>query len=208
MNKEVVPIHQMCAVDGGNSEVIQMSSVQALKEKVYEYMLKYLQVKKYPIQIRLEEVNVNHLVLYILGPIIQVVNFQNTSRRSIKVQRVMEIVGLNSQTRGYKKFVVNDRISIIDQVSIFVIESKHTKLDLGIRQCLLAMYDIFNYREKGKGYGFVTIGEEWRMIVYDGSKYQMTESFFAVFGEIDTNKNLWIEECWIVAECVLVAWGN
>ena len=52
-----------------------------------------------------------------------------------------------------------------------------------MRQCLLAMKVIRDRNRDGKVYGFVTTGELWQMIEYDGTSFRMTHSIIVVFGK-------------------------
>jgi len=204
--REAVPVRDMLAVEAGNRNGMGASDMQALKDEVYGRMQEYVQIEGYPMEASVKEVNINDLVLYILGPII--LSFQKASKRAVRLRREMEIIASDYETGGYEEFVVIDRISTTEHVMVFIIESKRTTVGLGIRQCLLAMFDMFKHCGNGKAYGFVTTGEQWRMIVYDGTRFQMTETFFALFGAMDTNKDRWMRECSVVVECVLFALNN
>ena len=204
--REAVPVRDMLVVEAGNRNGMGASDMQALKDEVYGRILEYVQIEGYPMEASVKEVNVNDLVLYILGPII--LSFQKASKRGVRLRREMEIVSSDYETGGYEEFVVIDRISSTEHVMVVIIESKRTTVGLGIRKCLLAMFDMFKHSRKGKAYGFVTTGEQWRMIVYDGTRFRMTETFFALFGAMDSNKDRWMRECSVVVECVLFALNN
>lgn len=204
--REAVPVRDILAMEACNCSGIGASDMQALKDEVYGRMLEYVQIEGYPMEGNVKEVNVNDLVLYILGPII--FSFQKASKRRVRLRREMEIISSDYETGVYEEFVVIDRISTTDHVMVFIIESKSTTVGLSIRKCLLAMFDMLKHSGKGKAYGFVTTGEQWRMIVYDGTRFRMTETFFALFGAMDSNKDRWMRECSVVVECVLFALNN
>ncbi|PUU80209.1 hypothetical protein B9Z19DRAFT_1173202 [Tuber borchii] len=200
-----IPVQRMLSEAKCEIEGIRANTVDAMKEKVYARILEYIQIEGYPSEasIWFKEVNVNDLVLYILGPIL--FDFQKETGREIKLRREMELVSSDSQTGGFEEFVIVDTISTTETSFLLIIESKRTTLGHGIRQCLLAMYDMFSYNQGGKAYGFVTTGELWRMIQYDGTKFQMTETFHCLFGEIGQEKGRWMEEFSVVVECILAA---
>jgi len=151
--------------------------------------------------------NVNDLVLFILGPII--LKYQSATGRKIRLHREMELVAPDTRTGGYEEFVIVDNISIKEHRFVLVIECKESALGHGIRQCLLALYDMFCLnRREGKLYGFVTTGEQWRMVTYDGTTLQMTDPFFALFGKLRQEKQRWMEEFSVVVDCLLIALHN
>jgi len=43
-----------------------------------------------------------------------------------------------------------------------------------MKQCLLAMKDMRDNNGVGKVYGFITIGDSWRMFSYNGTEWQMS----------------------------------
>ncbi|PUU80207.1 hypothetical protein B9Z19DRAFT_1063653 [Tuber borchii] len=200
-----IPVRRMLSEAYCGIEGIRVNAVDAMKEKVYARILEHIQIKGYPSEasIGFRDLNVNDLVLYILGPIM--FDFQKETGREIKLRREIELVSSDSPTGGFEEFVIVDTISTTETSFILIIESKQTTLGHGIRQCLLAMYDMFSHNGGGKAYGFVTTGELWRMIRYDGTKFQMTEIFHCLFGEIGQQKSRWMEEYSVVVECILVA---
>jgi len=57
-----------------------------------------------------------------------------------------------------------------------------------MKQCLLAMRDVWDNNGGGVMYGFVTIGESWRILRYDRKPFKRTERMdvlFELMGEIN-----------------------
>ena len=54
---------------------------------------------------------------------------------------------------------------------VLVAESKKSPTGEAKRQCMLAMNDMWDHNNSGEVYGFVTTGEWWRMIKYDGTTF-------------------------------------
>jgi len=57
-----------------------------------------------------------------------------------------------------------------------IIEAKRSFVAKALRQCLLAMYDMRANNGRGKVYGFVTTGEFWQMLEYDGAFFQKSNT--------------------------------
>jgi len=157
--------------------------LEATKEIVYDRIVEYLQIGGHPTEWdpAFEESSVNNLIYSVIGPIIR--NFiRTTGRRSIQLQTEKEIVSEDGETGGREEFAIMDLISEDEEVFIFIIEAKRTSVGKGMRQCFLALKDARDDHNKGEGivYGFITTGEDWRMIKYDGT-FQMTEKFKMLF---------------------------
>ncbi|RPB29519.1 hypothetical protein L211DRAFT_776092, partial [Terfezia boudieri ATCC MYA-4762] len=71
--------------------------------------------------------------------------------------------------------------------------------------CLLAMRDMRGNNGQGMVYGFVTTGEDWRMLSYDGTNFRMTRKFNAMFDGMEEDKVRWMKDYCIVVECMLFA---
>jgi len=200
-----IPVRDMLKEVNHEVGCMEEGALKALKAKVYSRIVEYIRIEGFPLEANpgFMEVNVNDLVLYILGPII--LDFQNVTGREIQLRREMELIAPDSETGGYEEFVVVDTISTACQSFVFIIESKRTTLIHAISQCLLAMYDIYHTNAEGKIYGFVTMGEQWRMVSYDGEKFQMTDTFLVLFGAMRQQKGRWMEDFSVIVECILVA---
>ncbi|KAF8427482.1 hypothetical protein EV426DRAFT_590297 [Tirmania nivea] len=74
-----------------------------------------------------------------------------------------------------------------------------------MKQCLLAMKDMRGNNGQGMVYGFVTTGEDWRMLSYDGTNFRMTRKFNAMFDGMEEDKVRWMKDYSILIECMLFA---
>ena len=86
---------------------------------------------------------------------------------------------------GQKGFAV-DLVSGDEEVFIFIIEAMTSLVGKAMRQGFLAMKDARDGNNKGQGviYGFITTGEDWRMVKYDG-KFQITNKFTVLWDNMD-----------------------
>lgn len=67
-----------------------------------------------------------------------------------------------------------DMIEVTGQSFIFVIEAKRSSLGEAMKQCLLAMKDIQDNNGGGDVYGFITTGDSWQILRYDGTSIDVT----------------------------------
>ena len=74
-----------------------------------------------------------------------------------------------------------------------------------MRECLLTMSDMWNNHGKGEIYGFVTTGDVWGMVRYDGSTFQMSNLFTVLFYTMGKEKERWMKESSIVVDCITAA---
>ena len=84
---------------------------------------------------------------------------------------------MDGETGGSGEFSVMDLVSVTDEKFVIIIEAKRASLGQGMKQCLLATKDGWDNNGGGVIYGFVTTGDHWRMIRYDGtvnSRYKHT----------------------------------
>lgn len=77
-----------------------------------------------------------------------------------------------------------------------------------MRQCLLAMKDVRDNNGGGVVYGFVTTGESWQMLRYDGKDFCLPRKIHSVFGRMDEDKDLWMKDCFVLVDCFNVALGR
>jgi len=77
-----------------------------------------------------------------------------------------------------------DNISITEKKFVFVGESKKSCAGEALKQCLLALKDARDNNGGGSVYGFVTTGEQWRMIRYDGTSFVLSDIFQTLFGAV------------------------
>ena len=56
-------------------------------------------------------------------------------------------------------------------------------------------------------YGFVTTGEYWQMVRYDGMEFRKTRNITALFGGVDGDP-VWMKDCSIIVDCIEAALRN
>ncbi|RPB00103.1 hypothetical protein L873DRAFT_1651080, partial [Choiromyces venosus 120613-1] len=98
-------------------------------------------------------------------------------------------------------------ISVNVERFIFIVEVKRS-LGQGLKQCLLAMKDMQEINGEGTVYGFVTTGEQWQMLEYDGVSFSKTDAMITVFDSMETEQEKWLEENSILVECMNYALSN
>ncbi|RPB13386.1 hypothetical protein P167DRAFT_112262 [Morchella conica CCBAS932] len=107
-----------------------------------------------------------------------------------------------------EEFVMMDMISVMEQYSVLVIEAKRSSLGEAMKQCLLAMKDMRDNNSGGEVYGFVTTGETWRMLRYDGISFKMTRKIEVLFEGMGQEKGLWMKDYSALVDCMYVALSN
>ena len=150
-----------------------------------------------------KEANINNIVYAILSTILYDVR-ENTGRTQLHIHREASIVGIRGVTGGYEEFVMMNHISRDEHRYIMVVEAKRGNIELGLIQCLLSMRDMRN-NNAIEVYGFVTNGEYWAMVIYDGKCFRKTPPMVVFFRGIKNNKELWIEEYSIIVDCITAA---
>jgi hypothetical protein len=182
--------------------------LEATKEMVYDYILQYLLVEGYPTHADedFKEAGIKDLVLYIIGPILG--DFiRLTGHKSVKLLREKEIVSSDGVTRGTEEFVMVDLIGVGVKKYIFIVVPKSTSLGLAMKECLLAMKDMRDNNGGGEVYGFITIGEYWRMLRYDGKEFCITRDIHVLFQGMDQEKEKanWMKDYSVIVDCMYVA---
>ena len=163
-------------------------NLQDTKEKVYGRIVEYLEFEPYPTMASdyFKEVNISDLVFAILSPIMS--DFRRKSNRigtGLMLCREKEIVSVDSETGGYEEFVMMDIISVTEEKFVLVIEAKTSNLGSAMKQLLLSLRDL---NGQGAVYGFTTTGDDWQMIIYDGSTFTTTEKFSVMFPSMGQGK--------------------
>ena len=59
----------------------------------------------------------------------------------------------------------------MEEKFVLIFEGKRSSVGEAMKQCLLALQDARDNNGEGKVYGFITVGDHWRMLCYDGSKF-------------------------------------
>lgn len=179
-----------------------------LKSKVYERIVEYLDVEGYPTMASddFKEININDLVYTVLAPVIS--NYKSSTSKPMRLLRKKEIVSVDSVTGGDEEFVVVNMLSVTEEKFVLVIEAKRDNLGSAIKQCLLSMKDMRDIDGSGTVYGFVTVGDVWQMIHYDGTTFGMGEDFKILFPTMATDKERWMKDFSVIVDCLYFALDN
>ena len=71
---------------------------------------------------------------------------------------------------------------------VLVIEAKRSNMGSAMKQLLLSLKDMRDLNGQGPTvYGFTTTGDVWQMVIYDGSKFKVTDDFKVVFPKMKSN---------------------
>ncbi|KAI5839545.1 hypothetical protein DFP73DRAFT_561270 [Morchella snyderi] len=70
---------------------------------------------------------------------------------------------------------------------VLVVEAKTVSLGEARKQCFLSLKDMRDNNGGGSVYGFITTGDSWRMVSYDGT-FQMSEKMEVLFDTMDDDK--------------------
>jgi len=207
-----IPVGQMLAETSqelaGASCVIRgtrENSIKITKETVSIRIMEYVNFEGYPTEAcpDFKRANVNDLILSIIGPILWDFNIV-LDEGDILLRRQKELISTDSKTGGHGEFVLIEEAAFGKELLILIIESKPSPGET-IKHCLLAMKDMWDNNAKGRAYGFVTTGEDWRMVRYDGIAFQVTERFAAMFTTGADERDRWIKEILVLVDCIIAA---
>ena len=206
----MVPVQHM--LDNSALEGLGAETISKTKETIYDNLVRHILVEGYPAEGNEDfgERNVNDLVYAMIIPILsdfircQVGN-QVGRKRDVQLRREKVIVSTDGETGGKEEFVVVDLISVTEEKFLLIIEAKRPSLENAMKQCLLAMKDAGDNNSEGKVYGFVTTGESWRMLSYDGRDFGVTRKFELLFEGMDQDKELWMKDYSALVECMYFA---
>ncbi|KAF8466159.1 hypothetical protein BDZ91DRAFT_725638 [Kalaharituber pfeilii] len=183
-------------------------AIKTVKDEVYKQIVRYLDVEVHPLdRANFMESNVNDLVLLIILPIIQEFK-RKTGRKTVKLFREKQIISTDLQTGGYEDFVVVDAVSITEHKYVLIVEAKRESIGAAMGQCLLAMKDMCDSNHGGVVYGFVTSGDSWRMLSYDGVTFVVSEELQAMFETMGKDKPRWLRDYSLLVDCVYAALSN
>lgn len=178
--------------------------IKSTKEKVFCRIAEYLQFEGYPTEAGpdFKRANINDLILYIIGPIMWDFGIELDEGNAL-LRREKEIISPDSKTGGYGEFVVVEKCGPgVCESYILIIESKPSPGE-GIKHCLLAMKDMWSNNARGKVYGFVTTGDDWRMLSYDGITFDMTEKIAVL--STSWSRDRWMKEGSVLVDCIIAA---
>ncbi|RPB26528.1 hypothetical protein L211DRAFT_770070, partial [Terfezia boudieri ATCC MYA-4762] len=101
-----------------------------------------------------------------------------------------------------------DLVSVAEERFVLIVEAKRSSLGQAMKQCLLAMKDMRDNNGEGEVYGFVTTGESWQVVIYDGVTFQLSGKVDLVFPWMGQAKQKWMKECGIIVDCINMALTN
>ena len=122
----------------------------------------------------------------------------------MRLEREKAIISTDKETGGEEEFVVVDRISVGEEGFVIIIEGKQGTSGEALKQCLLSLKDARDQNSGGAVYGFITTGEFWRMLRYDGT-FQMTNKMEVLFDTMEEEKGRWMKENSALVDCMYVA---
>jgi len=95
----------------------------------------------------------------------------------------------------------------LQQNFVSIVEAKKVSLGEARKQCFLSMRDMQENNGGGTIYGFITTGDSWRMVSYDGT-FKITEKMELLFDTMDEDKQRWMEDYSVLVDCLNVALSN
>lgn len=177
-------------------EKTKISNIIEIKEKVYDRLIDRLLAEGYPESTisPYKEANVTDFVGDILTTIVSYFKRINNNN-NIFIHREKEIISEDFETGGVEEFVIVDIISVTKTKNILIVEAKRENLIQGIKQCLLSLKDSWDTNKDNKPvYGLLTDGIDWRLIIYEPNDIQISSKFSALFEDMYTEKDEWIND--------------
>ncbi|KAF8427484.1 hypothetical protein EV426DRAFT_715056 [Tirmania nivea] len=211
LDRKSIPVETML---NSTFKGLEPDAMSKTKELVFDLLTRHILIEGYPgNNTDYTEASINDLVYAIINPVIS--DFilcqkkQQAGREMISLLREKEVISVDGETGGKEEFLVKDLIGpTINGSYIFVVEAKRTAMVEAMKQCLLSMKDMGDSNGGGVVFGFVTTGQDWRMLSYDCKEFRLTQSFQVVFDGMATKKTRWMEDYSIVVDCILFALSN
>jgi len=196
-----VPINKMIRE---RSVLLQKDTVLEIKNKVYEGLVNYLNVAGYPTEAckDFNTLNINDIVAFTIYPILAL--FKRKTSRRLHLSREKEISTMGPYTIAMEDFVVCECISVGKKNYVAMVDVKKVSLGEARKQCFLAMKDMRDSNGGGIVYGFITNGDSWRMISFNG-EFEISEKIELIFDSMAQDKNRWMKDYSILIDCLNVA---
>ncbi|KAL0633576.1 hypothetical protein Q9L58_007536 [Maublancomyces gigas] len=168
------------SINAGKEGILQV------KEKVYDSLVRQIEIEGYPTEADpdFKEANITDLVILIMHPILRY--FRQQTGRDLHLRREKEIVAVDFATGGMEEF----------KRKRFLLEAR--------KQCFLLLKDMRDNNGGGSVYGFITTGDSWRIVSYDGT-FQMSEKMEILFDTMDDDKERWMKDYSILVDCIYAA---
>ncbi|RPA90030.1 PLP-dependent transferase [Choiromyces venosus 120613-1] len=199
-----IPVKQMLE---GKRGLLGPDTILEAKREVYKGLVRYLDAGGYLTESDpdFKEANINDIVAFTIYPMLAL--FKHKTMQNLHLSREKEIISKDSSTSGMEEFVVMDYISHNKMKYVLIVEAKKVSLAEARKQCFLAMKDMWDCNGGGTVYGFVTMGERWRMVSFDGT-FKMSNKMELLFDSMDTDEEGWMADYSILIECFNVALSN
>ncbi|KAG0632804.1 hypothetical protein HOY80DRAFT_731632 [Tuber brumale] len=190
------------------SSLLGPDTILKVKRRIYQNMVDYLEAGGYPTEADpdFKEANISVIVAATIYPIIA--QFKRETKRALHISYEKEITSIDSSTSGMEEFVVMDYISY-DQMKyvLVVVEAKKTSLGEAMKQCFLSLKDMWDCNGGGTVYGFVTMGDFWRMVSFDGT-FKKSQVVGLLFETMAEEEERWMADYSILVDCLNVALSN
>ncbi|KAG0635007.1 hypothetical protein HOY80DRAFT_481724 [Tuber brumale] len=204
LNLSGIPVKRMLE---GKRALLAPDILLKLKTKIYQDLVTYMALRGYPIEATADstEATINDIVFFTIYHIIA--QFNDETKQNLRLAREKEITTTDSRTGGREEFVVMDLISCIQKKYVLAVEAKNTSVGEAIKHCFLALKDMRDYNGGGTVYGFVTQGDSWRMISFDGT-FTLSKKIELLFDDMGENQKEWMADYSTIVECFNVALSN
>ncbi|KAG0643600.1 hypothetical protein HOY80DRAFT_1087678 [Tuber brumale] len=204
LNLRGIPVKRML---DGKHVLLGPDTILKLKRKIYQDLVNCMRAGGYPTEAKADfmEGDINAIVGFTIYPI--VAQFTCETERKLELSREKEITSIDSSTSGVQECIVMDYISCYQRKCVLVVEVKNALLGEAIKQCFLCLKDMWDFNGGGTVYGFITAGDCWRMISFDGT-FMLSDKMESMFDSMVENEEKWMAEYSILVECFNVALSN
>ncbi|RPA91474.1 PLP-dependent transferase [Choiromyces venosus 120613-1] len=191
----------------GKHGLLGPDAILEAKREVYKGLVRYLDAGGYPTESDpdFKEANINDIVAFTIYPILAL--FKHETTRKLHLSREKEIISKDSSTSGMREFVVMDYISHNEMKYVLIVEAKKVSLGDARNQCFLSLKDMRDCNGGGTVYGFVTMGDSWRMISFDG-EFKLSNKIELLFDSMGEDEEQWMADYSILVQCLNVALSN
>jgi len=188
----------------GKSTGLGNHLITKAKRKANRVLVGYLEAGGYTTEADpdFKEANINDLVTFTLNPILPLFKLKTSWR--LHLSREKEISSLDSITSGMEEFVVMDCNSLEQTKYVLIVEVEKVSLGEAQKQCLHAMKDMRGCNGGGIVYGFITMGDSWRTVSFDG-EFKISEKMELLFDTVGKAMDRWMKNYSILVACFNVA---
>jgi hypothetical protein len=183
---------------------IEHSGNIEIKEKVYERLVERIHVEGYPTPglSDFKEPNVVALIDSIIVPVLHQYQKQYINRE-IELRKQKYILSDDKEFGGFEELVIIELVDDATERILFIIEAKPVEVITGLKQCTLAMKNIYDMRtDDVPVYGFISTGTRWTLLRYDGDIFTMSEEINTIFPTISSDKTKWMKDCSVIVDII------